>query len=97
MATKQYIGVWNHEKSENVDEFLKAMGVGSVKRKMATAMNPSFTVELDGNKLVIHTKVLMKSKRTVIEFGVERTEQNPLDGTNMQVVDTMDGEHWNTK
>ncbi|PIK38832.1 putative myelin P2 protein [Apostichopus japonicus] len=97
MAVNQYVGSWTHEKSEGLDEFLKAMGVGSIKRKMATTVNPSFRVELDGNKIVIHQKLLMKAKRTVFEFDVERTDQNPLDGKDVQVTETMDGEHWNTK
>lgn len=96
MAINQFLGSWKLEKSEGMDEFLKAMDVGLVKRKLINSSSPTFTIELDGEKVKFTRKTVVMTREQIIEFGVERTENNPLDGKDVKVTDTMDGNVWNT-
>ncbi|PIK38830.1 putative fatty acid-binding protein-like 5-like isoform 3 [Apostichopus japonicus] len=96
MAVKQFLGEWKHEKSEGMDDFLKAMNVGFVKRNLAKSTSPTFIFEADGEKVKFTRQSVVMTQISMVEFGVERIEKNPIDGKDVRVTDTLDGDVWNT-
>lgn len=51
MNAKHYamVGKWKFESSTNFEEYLKEIGVNSVKRKLAMLSKPNLCVEIDGD------------------------------------------------
>lgn len=89
-------GVWKHEKNENFDEFLQAMKVGMIPRKMASKQSPTVTITQSGDDFTIVTK----GARTVeIKFkvGEEYKENSPLEGKDFRMVASWDGKKLVTK
>ena len=66
------IGHWILQKSENLQEFLKALGVGIVLRNIAPKVNGDLTIEKvgEGQFRIQNTNGFKKSDR-IIEIGVE--------------------------
>lgn len=89
-------GVWKHEKNENFDEFLQAMKVGMIPRKMASKQSPTITITQSGDDFTIVTK----GARTVeIKFKVGGTykENSPLEGKDFTMQANWDGKKLVTK
>ncbi|KAJ8044627.1 Fatty acid-binding protein, brain [Holothuria leucospilota] len=98
MAAEKFKGTWTLEKSEGMDEFLKAMGVGTIKRKMVGSISPTLTITSEeGCDLKITQSTLIKTKVSCVEFGKERSEKSPLDDSELQVTDTLEDDGtWKT-
>ncbi|KAI6179656.1 Cytosolic fatty-acid binding domain and Calycin-like domain and Calycin domain-containing protein [Aphelenchoides besseyi] len=47
---KQLVGSWKHESAENVDAFLKAVGIGMILRKVASTQKPLVKITVDGDE-----------------------------------------------
>lgn len=89
-------GTWKHEKNENFEDFLKAMGVGLLPRSMAMKQSPTMTITQNGDDFTIVTK----GARTVeIKFkvGVEYKENSALEGKEYRMVANWDGNKLVTK
>ncbi|CAK9804390.1 Sodium/calcium exchanger regulatory protein 1 [Anthophora quadrimaculata] len=76
--------------SENFDEFMKALGVGAVTRKMGSSVSP--VVELTENNGLYTLKTTSAFKNSEIKFklGEEFDEETP-DGRKVKSVCTLDG------
>ncbi|KOC64879.1 Fatty acid-binding protein, muscle [Habropoda laboriosa] len=76
--------------SENFDEFMKALGVGTVTRKMGSSVSP--VVELTENDGLYTLKTTSTFKNSEIKFklGEEFDEETP-DGRKVKSVCTLDG------
>ncbi|CAL7936700.1 unnamed protein product [Xylocopa violacea] len=76
--------------SENFDDFMKALGVGLLTRKMGSSVSP--VVELTENNGVYTLKTTSPFKNSEIKFklGEEFEEETP-DGRKVKTVCTLDG------
>lgn len=77
--------------SENFDEFMKALGVGMVTRKMGSSVSP--VVELTESNGVYTLKTTSPFKNSEIKFklGEEFDEETP-DGRKVKSVCTLEGD-----
>ncbi|XP_017790439.1 PREDICTED: fatty acid-binding protein, muscle isoform X1 [Habropoda laboriosa] len=78
------------QSSEKFDEFMKALGVGTVTRKMGSSVSP--VVELTENDGLYTLKTTSTFKNSEIKFklGEEFDEETP-DGRKVKSVCTLDG------
>jgi len=86
----EFSGMYTHEKDENFDEFLKAIGTGFVVRKIGTNSYPSVEVKVTGDSWCIVTRSLAKTWTWNFDIGKElMLDFSPL--TDKRVVITLDG------
>ncbi|CRK98112.1 CLUMA_CG011480, isoform A [Clunio marinus] len=81
---------YKHEKSENFDEYMKALGVGLVLRKMGNTINATCFLEKNGDEFSYHTVSTFKTTVVKFKLGVE-SEQETLDGRKVMTTYTLDG------
>lgn len=67
------------ETSENFDEFMKALGVGLVMRKMGNAATPCVDITLDGDTYTLKTVTTFKTTEIKFKLG-EEFEETTADG-----------------
>jgi len=78
------------ESSENFDEYMKALGVGFMMRKMGNTMVP--TVEITEENGEIEFKTITTFKTTIIKFKIgEPFEEETADGRKVTATLTMEG------
>ncbi|KAK3867456.1 hypothetical protein Pcinc_027090 [Petrolisthes cinctipes] len=85
------VGKYKMETSENFDEFMKALGVGMVMRKMGNAATP--TVEItkdDDGTYTLKTTTTFKTSEIKFKLGQE-FEETTLDGRCVKSTITLDG------
>ncbi|XP_018016451.1 sodium/calcium exchanger regulatory protein 1 [Hyalella azteca] len=89
MAAK-IVGKYKMESSEGFDEFMKALGVGLVMRKMASTATPS--LEISENEGTYTMKTVTTFKTTEISFKLgEPFTETTADGRVVQSTITLDG------
>ncbi|KAH3890912.1 sodium/calcium exchanger regulatory protein 1-like [Dreissena polymorpha] len=83
-------GTWTLVDTKNFEEYLKAVGVGMVMRKMAAAIKPTQVIEVTGNSWVI--KTLTTLKNTVLEFVLgQEFDEVTGDGRKCKTTFTLEG------
>ncbi|GAB6030059.1 DNA-binding proteins Bright/BRCAA1/rbp1 [Chamberlinius hualienensis] len=89
MAT-EFLGKFKLVSSDKFEDYMKALGVGMVTRKMANTATPVQTITEDGNKFTIKTETSFKT--TVIEFELGKEfDENTADGRKVKTTVTKDG------
>ncbi|XP_019875794.1 probable fatty acid-binding protein isoform X2 [Aethina tumida] len=78
------------ETSEKFDEYMKALGVGLVTRKMGNAVSPVVDLAKEGDEYVLSS--VSTFKNVIIKFkpGVEFDQETP-DGRKVKATITVDG------
>merc|ERR1712002_211008 len=89
MADK-IIGTFNMTDSENFDEFMKALGVGMIMRKMGNSMKPSVTFTLDGDTYTMKTSSSVKTTEVKFKLG-EKFSETTMDGREAETTFTLAG------
>ena len=79
MTAVNLSGKWRSEKVENMDEFLKAAGVGLVIRKLMWMFTPEMEIVQNGDDFVITTKMPMITDKVEFKIGMEFTHKLPPD------------------
>ncbi|XP_033214744.1 sodium/calcium exchanger regulatory protein 1 isoform X1 [Belonocnema kinseyi] len=79
------------ETSEKFDEYMKALGVGLVTRKMGASVSPVVEVTKDGDEYIMKTTSTFKSSELKFKPGVEFDEETP-DGRKVKTTITVDGD-----
>ena len=77
-------GVWEHVSDENLDDFLKEIGVGMAKRMMAKGMKPRLTIMENDGKWTIRSDSSLKKANIEFTPGVE-FEETAADGRDVKV------------
>lgn len=80
------------DKSENFDEFMKALGVGLVTRKMGNAVSPVVELTEDNGTYTLKSSSTFKNTVTTFKLGEEFDEETP-DGRKVKSVITQDGDN----
>ena len=77
-----FSGKWALQKSDNLDDFLEAQGVGWMQRKAAAMANVTHDITQDGNKFTIN----------VVNPRKNKTDTFVADGTTFDSVEERNGE-----
>jgi len=85
-----YVGKWQLVKSENFDEYMKAVGVGLMTRKVANTVKPLVTISQNGDEISIHTESTFKTTDIKFKFGQEFDEET-ADGRRCKSTITLEG------
>ncbi|XP_061183537.1 fatty acid-binding protein, heart-like [Saccostrea echinata] len=81
---KTIAGVWILDRNENLDEYLKEIGVNFVLRKLAAAANSTMTITVEDEQVRIHTKGPKDSDHNFsLDTEVESSDpqDNPMKAT----------------
>jgi len=84
-------GTFKLIKSENFDEYMKAVGVGFALRKLASAATPTTEISHDGDNWNIKTWTTFKTTEIKFKLG-EEFEETTADGRTCKSTITKDGE-----
>ncbi|KAM0735537.1 Sodium/calcium exchanger regulatory protein 1 [Formica fusca] len=95
MSSKILTGIlgkhYKLQTSENFDEYMKALGVGMVTRKMGATVSP--VVELTEKDGVYTLKTTSTFKNTEIKFKLgEEFDEDTVDGRKVKSVCTLEGD-----
>jgi fatty acid-binding protein 3 len=85
-----FAGKFKLKTSENFDEYMKAVGVGLVTRKMANAASPVQEIQINGDEWYIKTTTTFKTTEVRFKLG-EEFEEVTGDGRNCKSVMKLDG------
>ena len=78
------------ESSEKFEEFLEALGINILKRKLASIWSPVFEVTQDGDNWAMSTKSVLRT--TVVKFKLgEEFDEERADGVEVKSVVTVEG------
>ena len=79
------------ESSENFDEFMKALGVGMIKRKLANSVIPINEIEIaDSGEYTIRTVTTVRTSEITFKLNEPFTEDT-IDGRKTQTMPTRIG------
>ncbi|XP_011497803.1 PREDICTED: fatty acid-binding protein, muscle isoform X2 [Ceratosolen solmsi marchali] len=76
--------------SKNFDEFMKALGVGIIVRKMGATVSPVVQVTKDNDEYTLKTESTFKNSEIKFKLGEEFEEETP-DGRKVKSIVTLDG------
>ncbi|KAG7198618.1 hypothetical protein KM043_005978 [Ampulex compressa] len=92
MPAEQFLGKrYKLFSSENFDEFMKALGVGMVIRKMGSSVSPVVELTENDGTYTLKTTSPFKSSEIKFKLGEEFEEETP-DGRKVKSVCTLDGD-----
>merc|ERR1712215_566578 len=89
MADK-ILGNFNMTESENFDEFMKALGVGMIMRKMGNSMKPSVSFTLAGDTYTMKTSSSVKTSEVRFVLG-KPFKETTMDGREAETVFSLEG------
>ena len=93
MPLSDFLGLeYKLEKSEKFDEFLKALGVGMVMRKMANSASPVVKLTESGGEYTLSSASLMKTTITKFRLG-EQFDEETADGRKVKSTITLEGDN----
>jgi len=82
-----FVGSWTLDKNDNLDAFLKAVGMGAIKRGLAGKLPGSMTITaLAGGKYQVVVSNGPKTKEVDITFGVEYEDEGAEAGVKAKGV-----------
>ncbi|WAR02870.1 FABP1-like protein [Mya arenaria] len=84
-------GKWTLVDTTGFDEYMKAVGVGMVMRKMAAAIKPTQIVEVEGDRWTIKTLTTLKNTEIAFVLG-EEFEEVTGDGRKLKTTVTLEGQ-----
>lgn len=83
-------GKFKLSSSKNFEEFMKALGVGMVMRKLGASSKPTVEITQDGDTWSIKTVTTFKTTEIKFKLG-EEFEETRMDGSIVKTVVTLDG------
>jgi len=89
MAEK-FCGKWNLEKSENFDEYMKAVGVGMIMAKLGSTAKPVLTIAVDGDTWTLKSETTFKTTLITFKLG-EEFDETTADDRKMKTTLTLAG------
>ncbi|CAF3247404.1 unnamed protein product [Rotaria socialis] len=87
------IGTWEHVRTENLDGFLKEVGVPMPIRMLAKRSSPRIIISEDNGTWTIRTETLIKNMTTRFTPGVEFQDTTP-DGSEVQTTICFENGKW---
>ncbi|CAH1997960.1 unnamed protein product [Acanthoscelides obtectus] len=91
MALSEFFGrKYKLSSSEKFDEYMKALGVGLVTRKMGNAVSPVVELKKEGDEYVLSSTSTFKNVVLKFKPGVEFDQETP-DGRKVKATINVDG------
>jgi len=90
MGDLEFAGKFKLTSSDKFEEYMKAMGVGLVTRKMANSATPVQDITINGDEYTIKTATSFKTTEIKFKLGQE-FDETTADGRNVKTVITKDG------
>ncbi|XP_034169716.1 fatty acid-binding protein, brain-like [Pangasianodon hypophthalmus] len=87
----KFIGSWKHVGSENLEDYMQAVGITDEMRAVAHAINPSLTISQEGDTVVINLQTIIGSRNGSFKLG-EEFHMKTTDGRDCKVVVSLDGD-----
>ena len=86
-----FVGKWRMETSDNFDDYMKAVGVSLITRKVASSLKPSYviTTEPDGT-INLRTESTFKNNDMKFKLG-EQFQEQTTDGRTCQSTIKLEG------
>lgn len=81
----QFLGSWQMTESEKFDEFMSALGISWVVRRLAQSTKPVVTFSQNGDEITIKTVSAVKTSEIKFKLGEEFEEQR-ADGVKVKSV-----------
>lgn len=69
-----FVGTWNFESSQNFEDYLRAIGLGIIQRKLAASLKPTYHISKDGDTWIIKMILSIKTREIRFVEGVEFDE-----------------------
>jgi hypothetical protein len=85
-----FVGKWDLQKSENFDDYMKAVGVGAVMAKLGSTAKPTLKFSVDGDTWTMKSETTLKSTKVEFKLGVE-FDETTADDRKMKTTFTLDG------
>ena len=86
-AMAEFTGKWKHEKSDNLDNYLKELGANFFLRKLASASSPTINITRDGDSFEFKTVTGLRTLVNKFTLGQEFEEER-FDGSKVKVRQT---------
>jgi len=74
-----FAGKWKLDKSENFEDYMSALGVGYLMKKMGAQATPTQVIEVTGNEVFIKTITTFRTSELKFTIGQE-FEEKTIDG-----------------
>jgi len=87
MANK-FLGMWQLETSENFDEYMKAVDVGFMMRKLGALAKPNLSISLDGDVWTLKGITTFTTSEAVFKLN-EEFEETTADGRKVKTTFTL--------
>ncbi|KAL8607750.1 hypothetical protein ACOMHN_039423 [Nucella lapillus] len=88
---QKFLGHWKLEKNENWDNYMKAVGVGLVLRKVGNSITSYEEWKVEGDQWTLHITSTFKSKELKFKLGEEFDEET-MDGRKVKSTFTVEGD-----
>ncbi|XP_071480657.1 fatty acid-binding protein, liver-like [Diadema antillarum] len=89
MAAAEFVGKFKLEKSDNFDDFMKALGVGYVLRKVGNSVYPELTISNENDHVTLTSVSTFKT--TTLEFDLNKEFQTTtVDGRKVRSTVTLE-------
>jgi hypothetical protein len=89
---KGFAGTWKLESSENFDEYMKAVDVGFMMRKMGAVAKPNVIIAVDGEEWTIRSETSFTTNENKFKLN-EEFEENTPDGRKCPTTFTLSGDN----
>ncbi len=94
IAQSDFTGTWelDRRRSDSMDPMLERCGVGAAERAVATAFEPTVTIQQDGRRVMIHQETFTSSiDNEMILDGKRRSTTTPLGSMNVRATAKKNG------
>lgn len=88
----QFLGRWKLESTENFEEYMKAVGVGMVLRKVGSTMKPDLVISKEGDDWKLRTESTFKTTEINFKLDTEFDEET-ADGRKVKTTMSLVGEN----
>ena len=83
-SVRALIGKWEQVACENIDDFLKEMGMGAATRLVARNVHPSYAISENNGQWTVKSEVIIRSQSLTFTPGIEFNDTLP-DGLEVKV------------
>nr|XP_020468520.1 myelin P2 protein-like [Monopterus albus] len=86
---EQFVGTWTLTTSENMDEYMKALGVGLATRQMGNIVKPKLVISVDDGVISLRSESMFKT--TEIKFKLnDEFDETTADGRQTKTIVTFE-------
>ncbi|XP_061458208.1 myelin P2 protein-like [Rhineura floridana] len=98
----RFVGSWKLVSSENVDDYMKELGVGLFTRKLGSLAKPKVIISMKGDEVTIRTESTFRNTQIIFKLGQEFQETTADDRKTKTIVTLEKGalvqvQKWNGK